>query len=56
MTRAFRLFPRLRGAAGDTSDSSEHDSEPELEVTSMPSLTEASIPFLEPRTQPSSQF
>ena len=35
----FKLFPRLRGAAGDTPDPSTHDYEPELEVVSIPSFT-----------------
>ena len=48
MTRAFKLFPRLRGAAGHPPDSSEHDSESELEVMSIPGLTEASLLFLNP--------
>ncbi|KAI9435119.1 hypothetical protein H4582DRAFT_704429 [Lactarius indigo] len=39
VARTFRLFPRLRGAAGHTPDSSGHDSDPELEVVPLPSFT-----------------
>lgn len=46
MARTFKLFPRLKGAAGDTPDPSGHDCEPELEVVSLPSFTEVNSPFL----------
>lgn len=47
MTRVFKLFPRLRGAAEHTPDPSGHDCEPdsELEVVSIPSLTKVILSF-----------
>ncbi|KAF8258643.1 hypothetical protein EI94DRAFT_1814939 [Lactarius quietus] len=45
VARTLKLFPRLRGAAGHTSNPSSPDYEPELEVVSLPSFTEASLGF-----------
>ncbi|KAI9439547.1 hypothetical protein H4582DRAFT_1812622 [Lactarius indigo] len=46
VTRAFKLFPRLKGAAGHTPDPSGPDCEPELEVVSIPSFTKVILLFL----------
>jgi hypothetical protein len=56
MTRAFKLFPRLKGAAGHSPDSSENGSEPELEVMSIPRLAEASLLFPNPSPSPYPSF
>ncbi|KAH9035741.1 hypothetical protein EDB85DRAFT_840328 [Lactarius pseudohatsudake] len=45
VTRAFKLFPRLRGAAGHNPDPSGHDSGLELEVVSLPSFTKYKDPL-----------
>ena len=46
MARTFKIFPRLRGAAGHSPDPSGPDCEPELEVVSFPSFTEVSLILL----------
>ncbi|KAH8981177.1 hypothetical protein EDB92DRAFT_210315 [Lactarius akahatsu] len=46
VARTFKLFPRLRGAAGHTPDPSGHDSDPELEVVSLPSFTKVNLLIL----------
>ncbi|KAI9435634.1 hypothetical protein BJY52DRAFT_1389651 [Lactarius psammicola] len=43
--RVFKLFQKLKGAAGHTPDPSEHDSEPELEVVSIPRYTKYRDPL-----------
>ncbi|KAI9439189.1 hypothetical protein H4582DRAFT_122234 [Lactarius indigo] len=47
VARAFKLFPRLKGAAGHPQDPGEHDSEPELdsEVVSIPSFPKYKDPL-----------
>ena len=47
MTRAFKIFPRLKGAAGHAQDPGEHDCEPELEVVSIPSFAKVISFFLD---------
>jgi hypothetical protein len=55
--RAFKLFTRLRGAAGDTQDPGGHDCEPELEAVSITRFPEVILLFLnsQPRLHPSSE-
>jgi len=44
VTRTFRILPKhLIAAAEPSSDSSEHDSEPDMELTSMPAITKVSL-------------
>ncbi|KAH9031012.1 hypothetical protein EDB85DRAFT_1389381 [Lactarius pseudohatsudake] len=43
--RAFKLFQRLKGAAGHAQDPGEHDSEPELEAVSIPSFPKYKDPL-----------
>ncbi|KAH9172418.1 hypothetical protein EDB89DRAFT_899937 [Lactarius sanguifluus] len=45
VVRAFKLFPRLKGAAGHTQDPGEHDREPDLEVISIPSFPKYKDPL-----------
>jgi hypothetical protein len=56
VTRAFKLFPRLRGAAGHTQDPSEHDCEPELKVVSIPSFTKVRITLRDSWPSPHPSF
>jgi len=57
VARAFRLFPRLRGAAGHTQDPDEHDDcEPELEAVSIPRFTEVILLFLNSWPSPHPRF
>ena len=44
--RAFKLFTRLRGAAGHTQDPDGDDCEPEMEALSIPSFPNVILLFL----------
>jgi hypothetical protein len=44
--RAFKLFTKLKGAAGHTQDPGGHDCEPELEAVSITSFPKVILLFL----------
>ena len=46
VARTLKIFPRLKGAAGDSPDPSGDDCEPELEVVSLPIFTQVNSFFL----------
>ena len=43
MTRKYKIFPRLKGAAGPNPDPEGYDEEPDMEVISVPAVPEVTL-------------